>query len=106
MFLIGPGGKRGWLRKFIYVMGQRWKLRHVVYRSPWRRRLLWWMSAGVTLKGKRVQFPLFEVATCSTIKLSEIKQRRFGLIERRPFGCVEVKEEEFICHVSEQTLGV
>jgi hypothetical protein len=69
--------------------------------SEWRK--LRWRS---TPKPERLLFPLFEIAACPTIKLSEIKARRFHIIDRRPWGCVEVKDEEFVCRVPEETLGV
>lgn len=53
-----------------------------------------------------IPFPDIIRDYCPTIGLSEIKARRFHIIDRRPWGCAEVKEEEFVCRVTEETLEV
>jgi len=75
--------------------------------TPWRRRLLWFLPGKCPIfKGERVMFPLFEIAANPTIKLSDIKARRFNIVDRTPRGCVVVTEEEMICHVPEESLCV
>lgn len=93
--------------RIVRTLRQRWQFRHVAYPSSWKRRLLWWrMARAPKVMAGRVVFPTFEIASNPTIKLSEIKQRRFNLVDRIPFGCVVVTEEEVVCQVPESDLQV
>ena len=47
---------------------------------------------------REVVFPMFEMASCPEIKLSEIKARRFEILERDvcPDGCLYVYDDEWV----------
>ena len=57
-----------------------------------------WIIFGrvrVGCKMKRVQMPTFEIASCPQISLSEIKARRFYIIEK-PGGTLETDDDEWV----------
>jgi hypothetical protein len=72
----------------------KYKLRDFWYWLAWFFR----SRGGRRLKARQVQMPLFEIVSCPEIKLSEIKARRFDLVERKrkPDGCLEVFEDEWL----------
>jgi len=68
--------------------------------SKWLRYRLTskWIIFGrvrVGCKAKRVLMPTFEIATHPQISLSEIKQRRFDIIEQ-PNGTLKTDEDEWL----------
>jgi len=105
MFFVSPEkGRRGFAR-FVRAMFQRWRYRRVAYSLSGKRLFLWCLPKRWKPNTERVPFPLFEIACNPTIKLSDIKARRFNIVEP-PLGCVVVTDEEWICSVPEETITV